>query len=381
MTGAAICLSLSIVLFSQSRYLRDFHKVLTTLASCLITATLAMWLATLDGSPSDPFAIVASNAFCTISYYLAMVCAIKLYRPEQSLHFVIALGVAVVTSCLFYGDLRTSYLVNQCCRITAMLYTSWVIFRSPDPESPPLRLFALGLGLASAVGMLPTLFMVFGLPVGTVVKLVDASSDASKFQVLLWAISPALVYACVTSVAYSRIAYRFRHSASIDELTGAKNRRFLFERGEKILKMQPLDKGQECTSLLLIDIDHFKRINDTWGHTVGDEVLQHCVKRIREVTRIEDSIVSRYGGEEFCVLLPRTKQPIAKEVAERIRSHVCEIPFYKGTSEIAITVSIGVSDSSELVASSQPSLKKLLTAADGRLYQAKERGRNLVVAF
>jgi diguanylate cyclase (GGDEF)-like protein len=378
-TGAAICLSLAVVLYIQSRYLKDFNDSLTRLVGCLLTATVAMVLALHENSSTSTLSIVSSNTFCTLSYCLAMLCAISLYQPERSRSNAYFLIVIALLGASVFHDLRENYLWNQSSRIAVMAYASWVIFHSKDEEAPELQRFALGLGLVSSFGMLPTWFAVYNLPVGSVVRLVDSSSDAFKFQALLWAISPALVYACVTSVAYSRIASRFRLSAYTDELTGAHNRRFLFERGERFLFNVRTKPKSEQTSLLLIDIDHFKQVNDTWGHATGDDILKHCVKCIRGVVRVKDSILSRYGGEEFCLLLPSTSQNVAALIAERVRLTVASTPFFKDGVQLNITISIGVAESSELT-TAQFGLKRLLSFADKRLYLAKKSGRNLVMS-
>jgi diguanylate cyclase (GGDEF)-like protein len=379
MTGAAICFSLAVVLYIQGRYLKDFNASLTRLAGCLLSATVAMVLALEENSASSSLSIIASNTSCTIAYCLAMLCAISLYQPDRPRFTAYALSALAMLGALFFADLRENYLWNQSARIIVMAYASWMIIQTTDSEAPELQRFALGLGLASSIGMVPTWLAVHNLPEGSIVKLVDSSSDAFKFQALLWSISPALVYACVTSVAYSRIASRFRLSAYTDELTGTHNRRFLFERGERLLSEHRAQPSNTQTSLLLIDIDHFKRVNDTWGHATGDDILKHCVKCIRGVVRTQDSILSRYGGEEFCLLLPATSGDAAAKIAERVRLTVASTPFDKDGVPLHITISIGVAESSELTAA-QFGLKRLLSFADKRLYIAKESGRNLVIA-
>ncbi len=131
--------------------------------------------------------------------------------------------------------------------------------------------------------------------------------------------------------------------------------------------------GSSGLGVLLLDIDHFKRVNDTYGHAVGDQVLRGLADRCRALVRQVD-IVGRYGGEEFAFLLPETDLFQASAIAERLRSAIAENPFTSEQGPIAITVSLGVSragrDLSSLVA--------LIEQADTALYQAKQKGRNRV---
>ena len=138
-------------------------------------------------------------------------------------------------------------------------------------------------------------------------------------------------------------------------------------------------------SLQMIDVDHFKHVNDTWGHEAGDEVLKHLAKVSRAAVRPQD-LVARFGGEEFCILLPDTSRDEATEIAERVRlaiaGTVCLppqaiLPDSALSREIRFTVSIGVA---ELISDTCHDLESLVAVADRRLYLAKERGRNRVVA-
>ena len=160
-----------------------------------------------------------------------------------------------------------------------------------------------------------------------------------------------------------------------DALTRLYNRGALFERAfdaveECKLKQQPI-------SVIQIDLDHFKRINDQHGHQAGDRVLSHAASLISSKIRDTD-IAGRVGGEEFCVVLPGASRETALEIAERIRSriNVREILVGKGTT-MRISASLGVSSSDE---NGQYDFELLQSVADSRLYQAKQGGRNRVCA-
>ncbi len=131
---------------------------------------------------------------------------------------------------------------------------------------------------------------------------------------------------------------------------------------------------QEAFSLLMIDVDNFKKVNDEYGHPAGDAVLKELARIIKETVRTVD-VVGRYGGEEFVAVLPHTAHELAVETAERVRRRIQEQVFLAGESKIHVTVSVGVA--------SYPSAKvdspsTLIREADQALYRAKEAGRDRV---
>lgn len=162
--------------------------------------------------------------------------------------------------------------------------------------------------------------------------------------------------------------------AVMDQLTGLHNRRFMDSRlgvmfDESALRARSL-------AMLVLDVDRFKSVNDSWGHDAGDEVLREFADRVRACTRGID-LVARMGGEEIVVVLPDTTLEAAYAVAERIREQVEAEPFaiHRNTRSISVTVSIGVASRRAGDASSAEMLKR----ADEALYRAKESGRNRVV--
>jgi two-component system cell cycle response regulator len=163
--------------------------------------------------------------------------------------------------------------------------------------------------------------------------------------------------------------------AVIDGLTGLHNRRYLdshlqtlFDRS--VTRRRPL-------SVMMTDIDHFKAVNDRWGHDGGDRVLREFAARLRKNVRGID-LACRYGGEEFAVVMPDTEAHIAEKVAERIRAEIASAPFVvtgDGTA-IEVTVSVGVSSLKPYA----DGVEALMKRADMALYEAKSGGRNRVVA-
>jgi diguanylate cyclase (GGDEF)-like protein len=164
--------------------------------------------------------------------------------------------------------------------------------------------------------------------------------------------------------------------SSRDTLTGLYNRWYVIEKIDTELN-RALRHGSPM-SLLMLDIDHFKRINDTWGHAAGDEVLKSVGKMLRESCRVYD-VPGRYGGEEFCIVLPETRMGNTAAVAERIRQRFesTHLPCGDGES-VVITASIGIAGMDEPASNDILSPAALIDRADRALYSAKSRGRNRI---
>jgi diguanylate cyclase (GGDEF)-like protein len=180
---------------------------------------------------------------------------------------------------------------------------------------------------------------------------------------------PALTLGAVM-MANAELVARARHAADHDHLTGARSRRAFFDLAARE-RSRALRAGSPL-SLLLFDVDHFKRINDTHGHATGDRVLADIVERAGAVVRNID-VVARLGGEEFAVLLPDTAEDTALLVAERLR-HALDRSFDGSAGDVGYTVSIGVA-----TLGADESIEGMLSRADAALYAAKAGGRNAVV--
>lgn len=155
-----------------------------------------------------------------------------------------------------------------------------------------------------------------------------------------------------------------------DPLTGVFNRRAILSQME--IEISRAKREKTKISLLMIDIDHFKKINDTYGHLVGDEVIKECVRRISDSIRIYDSI-GRFGGEEFLVIMPGAEKADAFTIAQRIRSVIGGKDVIADGSGIPVTISQGV-----VTYTRDTTSNDLIAMADEALYRAKENGRNRV---
>ena len=190
------------------------------------------------------------------------------------------------------------------------------------------------------------------------------NDEQSLFEVMLC----ALIYPLRNALMYERAL----RSALKDPLTGINNRASMEQHIEH--EVLPAVRHNTPLSMLMVDLDHFKAINDTHGHLVGDAVLTAVANCIVRCTRNSD-VVFRYGGEEFAVILTNTKSTGAQLLAERIRSAVAELETSVGGVRVLVTTSVGIAELGP-----GDSKLDLLERADAMLYRAKYRGRNQVVS-
>ncbi len=184
---------------------------------------------------------------------------------------------------------------------------------------------------------------------------------------------PLSVASVVFAIVNDRLNQQLRERALRDDLTGTLSRRGLREHGERMLAGQEPARQDSGVAALMLDVDHFKAVNDRHGHLVGDEVLRHLSAVMTEHLR-DDALLARYGGEEFTVLLPVRSRQDAETVAERLRQAIEAQPCESRAGRIRVTVSIGVA-----FHQTAHSLDEVLSRADTRLYEAKQAGRNRVI--
>jgi diguanylate cyclase (GGDEF)-like protein/PAS domain S-box-containing protein len=167
---------------------------------------------------------------------------------------------------------------------------------------------------------------------------------------------------------------REQELARTDGLTGIANRRHFFDLASHAVAVA--QRYEQPLSLILFDLDHFKQINDTWGHQCGDEVLRQVVQIAQQHLR-ETDLYARYGGEEFMALLPQSDCEEARAVAERIRQAIAAQPIVTPQATVAVTVSLGIAR----LLGQEDTLERLIERADQALYRAKTGGRNRSAAF
>ena len=280
----------------------------------------------------------------------------------------------------FYGLESRARLMCESWLMTGFI--TWVVWFTGQITSPLLNLYLLPI-IASALifGKLPT-----AIQVGVIIACLMFFSYDPKSKTLLaipfWggllAISaPMILVAYITTMLSADIRYavdKIKRVSDTDELTGCYNMRAFSSILHRAFR-QSVRYGH-AMSVVMIDSDNLKQINDTLGHEFGNRFLQHLVRCIREQLRGSD-VMARYGGDEFIVLLTETNNIGALEMGERIRRAVEMSRFDVRGGGINITVSIGVASYPE----HGGDLDVILDKADKAMYRAKQRGRNQVIAY
>ena len=234
---------------------------------------------------------------------------------------------------------------------------------------PVLSHLLLGrwVGLWISVGFMSLAFMIY------IVHSLSENEVLDSLVISNWVLAACavLIFSHVYEVSRIDAHRKLLHLATTDNLTSLANRtRFLdvFER-----ERNHAARNKSDLSLLLLDLDHFKQVNDLHGHDVGDEVLKYVSALISQRLRKTD-LACRMGGEEFAVLLPGANLERAIMVAENIRENISDLPYSKGEKVVSLSVSIGVSE----YGFDGRDLEALYAIADGHLYKAKAGGRNQV---
>jgi diguanylate cyclase (GGDEF)-like protein len=192
-------------------------------------------------------------------------------------------------------------------------------------------------------------------------------NSATLFATIL---SVILIASGVLLMLSERLLEENRELATRDSLTHIFNRRTFYDLARRELARAQRDNHE--TSLLILDIDRFKVINDTYGHLIGDEALIHLVDIIKDTVRVQD-LYARYGGEEFVILLAETTGSEAYSISERLREKIADHSLQTHNHTIKMTVSIGLVTAPGI---DKPTIESLINKADIAMYQAKRDGRN-----
>lgn len=219
---------------------------------------------------------------------------------------------------------------------------------------------------ARVVAAKPT--RVLAVPHDTVWSLVDQSHDVARN--LLAIIAGRMRHDNSALISSHNQRAQYEHQATVDALTGVHNRRWMNDAFPRVLHRCALNK--QYSTLMVLDIDHFKHVNDTYGHLVGDAALKALANIMQLNLRPHDLLV-RYGGEEFAILLPETGVEEAVSIAERLRKMVAANEVTSHGVTFKITISVGIAP---VIGGN--SLEEVFAQADEALYRAKENGRNRV---
>jgi diguanylate cyclase (GGDEF)-like protein len=266
--------------------------------------------------------------------------------------------------------------------LAMIVFITWVLWFTGGTASPLVNAYLLVV-IASALTLGKPVTLAQVALIGACTLFLDwqvGSKDMARLA--FWGgyaaqLAPVVLVAYITTMFSADIRYglsRAKLLSETDELTGIFNMRgFVATANRLFAQAQRYDRP---ASLLMVDSDHLKQVNDQHGHEAGNRLLKHVVKSLQAQLRFTD-VPARYGGDEFVVMLPDTPARGALEVAERIRRAIEEAPFSADTGRVPCTVSIGVATYPE----DGRSMDALLARADRALYLAKEGGRNRVARF
>lgn len=323
----------------------------------------------LRGVVSEPLVILVGNGMQLVGFAALWAgCRDFCGRPRSWLP--LAAGLPVFLAALLWFTLsvpstRARVIVFGLAIAPWCLGVAWTFFRHAPAALRSSARIAGGAFLFHGIWLLLRMF----LPQegSSTVDLLRPAWPQLLAALEIFVSSLATLLALLALITH-RLLIEFTQAARTDALTGVLNRRAIEESGENAVAVSA-QMLLPC-AVLLLDLDHFKRINDTHGHPAGDAALRHFAQLIGPTLRRTD-LFGRYGGEEFLVVIPGAGAAEARAAAERLRRRVSENPAVVGEVTIPLTVSIGV-------ASGDEGLEALVARADGALYQAKNEGRDQV---
>lgn len=369
-TGAAALVAAAIIGVTRADQPR-LRRALRYCAGGMVVLGVGLLPAGLGPAAAHP-AAQFSIVFCSLAGIVLIGYGLGQVRGQRStarLPVIVLLGLAVILLAALADGPLTLARCYSWAMLAVSLQVGWLMrgfIRAPR------NLIELGLGLiavtltVSAIVRLGFALHYNGPPR---VDIMLAPSTPAALFAALYAVMPITVATLLLSLVNTRLHQRLHTRASTDELTGLLTRRALRELAPPMLD----GKHRGDVGVVLIDLDHFKAVNDGHGHAVGDQVLRMVATSLKAQLR-PDALIARYGGEEFVALIPGLDLPAARRAAERLRAAVQAEPWTQTTALAhAITVSIGVA-----LAGPGEDLDRALQHADEALYRAKRDGRNQV---
>jgi len=309
-----------------------------------------------------------------LSLYINGIQAFSNRTPDHRIPlFVFSLLFVVdIYFMLIHKDIRTTVILDAL--IFAGVYLACARLTFAQDEGLLGNLYWITSSLFLLLGLLMVGRAVFAYKVDPAVFDSFATWPINAYTFMIGAVSQFFISSLFVLMLSYQLNRNLQSMVTVDGLTGILNRRGLEDSSQK---MQALCRRVQMNmAVLLLDIDHFKVVNDVHGHLVGDDVLRHIAQVAKGVLRTGD-VVGRYGGEEFAVFMPNTNESEAAILAERLRATIENAPYIEGKLNIPITASIGVADSIR----AGFDFKGLIAAADSSLYKAKEGGRNKVLRY
>ncbi len=356
---------MSLVLYSLKRSYPASIKGLGEWSAALLTVFVGSVLATGHGKLPDWVTVTLARFLIATGLYLAYAGSQRFFdlTPRMAPWLALITGVTLVQAWFTFVDPSYHVRLMLANGLAGSLFAAhaYLLLKQGSPTFG--RMLTLGVLVAMLTIQLMRLVSAFIWPPGN--DIFETSPQhviyvtSFVFCILLFSISTVLM-------ATERLRTELEHLATHDSLTSALTRRHMNEACQQELKR--CRRHGHSMALLMIDMDHFKAVNDTYGHQTGDQVLINFVVKVNALLRQPDQL-GRFGGEEFVLLLPETSLEEAGFVAERIRA-VCAL----AGQEPSCTVSIGVTSKQQ----DSDTVDTLMTRADAAMYRAKANGRNRV---
>ena len=386
--GAATSVMCGVMLWMSRRLHRPSHAALEWWAVGLLCGGASMLLLSVRGLVPDFLSYVLANTLGPWAAVLMYEGVRRFGNAPPAPWLAAGAGVGIGLLQVFLGSTADAHearmLIASAVQGGFAAASIPVLRRRLDADPRvPLR---WAIGFCAVFVITHTLRFAYTLVVGAPVSATGMVAGAPGHLVMptLFALAPIAYALILLSLVNGRVAAELWAIATIDPLTGVRNRRSFIDKSRSVLasvaasdvaaRMAVESAGRPQGVLLLLDLDHFKQINDQYGHAGGDRVLVRFAELLRTMMPL-GAVVGRYGGEEFCVLLPSALLEEGAALAQAICNRVSSAAFSGGDPALIATVSIGVAGASD-----GQTLEELLVTADRRLYLAKDRGRNQAVA-
>lgn len=351
------------------------HDGMGKWATAMLLETLVWMLIAARGVLPDVLSIIVANGLKAASHALILAAILEFQRrraPHWQYWLPIALTLLQVT--ILVDDIQGRFIWGGLIYGFQMVLIARALLSDQETRlGRAWRLLLIGIVMIMLVLALRAALALFGLS-----EMAMPQNAVPIHPVQLFTYVAVMATALLGSIGFvlmvkERADREIMRLAMTDSLTRIPNRRALMEWAEHALAR----RSGSPLALLMIDVDHFKPINDTYGHPTGDEVLRRIAELLEGRLRGYD-FIGRYGGEEFCVVAPDTGREGAMALAESLRAIIDATPFTAAGKEIAISVSIGVA---LCPSNAKYELKEVLAESDAALYAAKQAGRNRVVCF
>ncbi|MCR4377969.1 MAG: GGDEF domain-containing protein [Rhodospirillales bacterium] len=324
------------------------------------------------------FAVLLGNSLMMVGLYFIWRGSLAFMgRPHSSLALFAALYVAILSGMVYWATVEPNFTARAVLSCIAILVFDIFSFRALWPrKGDEIYFFGKLIAVAFVLNGILQIIRAFVSLLGGNGKTLLEPSAATQL-----ALMTAIVMTMISAMGFMALVMEYlkkdlKRQAERDPLTGAYNRRAFDTLANHIFARGRRERG--AVSLVILDLDHFKSINDCHGHAAGDLVLKRVVSLVQNILRAEDILV-RLGGEEFAIMLPSATLDEALHIAERIRTTIEAESFAIAPEAVRVTTSLGVTSIASIGATD--AIDEMIKKADTALYQAKDAGRNRVCIF